>query len=65
MTTPSYDYAAGRNDGWSHAQNVQTNGAPQGSADSVPGGQQYLQGFSDGVELSNSGFNADGTRQNG
>lgn len=63
MSTPIYDYAAGRNDGNAFANDVQRVGLPVGSQDTIPGGQQYGQGFADGYELGMSGFNADGTRQ--
>ena len=62
MTTPIYDYAAGRNDGNEFAKNVQQVGPVVGSHDTIPGGQQYQQGFRDGYELGQSGFNADGSR---
>lgn len=62
-TTPVYDYAAGRNDGHAHATSIQNHGVPQGSQDSVPGGSDYVQGFSDGVTLANSGYNANGSKQ--
>lgn len=57
-----YDYTAGRNDGWSHAESLQRVGPVVGSTDGLPSGSDYLQGFSDGVELFNSKFYANGSR---
>lgn len=57
----TYDYTAGRNDGWSHAESLQRVGPVVGSNDELPGGERYLQGFSDGVELFLSERYADGS----
>lgn len=62
MIANGFTYGAGRNDGWEHTDNVRKTGVPVGSTDSVPGGQTYLEGFQDGVELRNSGYHADGSK---
>lgn len=56
------DYEEGRNEGWQAALDVQIYGPVSGSTDGLKGGQEYLQGFSDGIELYNSGFDPAGAR---
>jgi hypothetical protein len=61
----AYDYAQGRNDGWNQALDNQMYGPQAGAGDSVPTDttyDQYVKGFSDGVELYNSNFGPDGRK---
>ena len=59
------DYRSGRQAGWNRAETT-LEGRQQhwGVTHPIPAdaSADYVQGYADGVELSNSGFNADGSR---
>lgn len=59
---PVYNYEAGRNDGWRHAEALERVGPVSGSNDGLPGGERYLQGFSDGLQLRQAGYHANGSQ---